>query len=345
MMVLATLPKRLLALICFGAAVFGVSAFGASAQPKELRIGVQYGLGYLPLYVARDAGAFEKHMKAQGLEPVPVRIVNFAGGPQIQDGLLSQTLDVGAGGITVLLITRDKTRRAGDQEMLGLTALSSVPYDLWTTDAKLKSLRGLDSQKNKIGLPAVKVSVPAIFLQMASEQINGIGKHSTFDPLTVGLAQPDGAISLAAGGSTVDSYLFAPPFSQQMREKSGVHRVWSSNKLFGSPITALATWTTARFHRENPKLVAAFVAAIREAMDLIRTNKPRAAAIYVKAEPSKLPAEYFAKVLEDPDVRFTLAPENSVKIADFLARIGTLKQKPSDWKDFFFPEIHSENGS
>ena len=137
--------------------------------------------------------------------------------------------------------------------MLGLTALSSVSYELWTVDSNLKSLRDLDPQKNKIGLTAAKVSVPAIFLQMASEQINGIGKHAAFDPLTVSLAQPDGLISLLAGGSTVDSYLFAPPFSQQMRDKPNVHRVWSSTELFGSPITALASWTTARFHRDNPK--------------------------------------------------------------------------------------------
>src|SRR5262249_1493870 len=172
---------------------------------------------------------------------------------------------LGAGGITVLQITRDRTRRAGDQEMLGLTALSSVPYDLWTADANLRSLRDLDAQKNRIGLPSVKVSVPAIFLQMASEHIHGVGKHSVLDPLTVSLAQPDGVISLAAGGSTVDSYLFAPPFSQQMREYANVHRVWSSNELFGSPITALATWTTVRFYSENPKHIAALVAAIREA--------------------------------------------------------------------------------
>jgi sulfonate transport system substrate-binding protein len=337
--------RRVIALAGLLAAFLGVLPGAARAQMKELRIGVQYGLGYLPLYVARDAGLFEKHMKAQGLEPVPVRIVNFTGGPQIQDGLLSQTLDIGAGGVTILLITRDKTRGAGDREMLGLTALSSVPYDLWTVDANLKSLRDLNPQKNKIGLPAVKVSVPAVFLQMASEQINGTGKQAAWDALTVSLAQPDGVISLMAGGSTVDSYLFAPPFSQQMREKPNVHRAWSSNELFGSPITALATWTTARFHRDNPKHAAAFVAAIREAIELIRTDKSKAAAIYVKAEPSKLPAEYFAKVLEDPDVRFTLAPENSVKIAEFLARIGTLKQKPTGWKDYFFPELHGEKGS
>jgi hypothetical protein len=39
------------------------------AQAKELRIGA--------------AGFFAKHMRAQGLEAVPVRIVNFTGGPQI----------------------------------------------------------------------------------------------------------------------------------------------------------------------------------------------------------------------------------------------------------------------
>ena len=331
--------------MAFAAALFVMCASITFAQPKELRIGVQYGLGYLPLYVMRDAGFLEKHMKAQGLEPVAARILNFTGGPQIQDGLLSQTLDIGAGGITVLQITRDRTRRAGDQEMLGLTALSSVPYDLWTADANLRSLRDLDARKNKIGLPSVKVSVPAIFLQMASEQIHGVGKHSVLDPLTVSLAQPDGVISLAAGGSTVDSYLFAPPFSQQMREYANVHRVWSSNELFGTPITALATWTTVRFYSENPKHIAALVAAIREAIEFIRVEKSKAAAIYVKSEPSKLPAEYFAKVLEDPDVRFTLAPENSLKIAEFLARIGTLKQKPGDWRDTFFPTVHGENGS
>jgi sulfonate transport system substrate-binding protein len=337
--------RRVLGFLGLAVALFALGPLAALAQPKELRIGVQYGLGYLPLYVARDAGLLDKHMQAQGLEPVPVRIVNFTGGPQIQDGLLSQTLDIGAGAVTVLLIARDKTRGAGDQEMRGLTALSSVPYDLWTVDANLKSLRDLDPQKNKIGLPSVKVSAPAIFLQMASEQINGVGKHAALDSMTVSLAQPDGLVSLTAGGSTVDSYLFAPPFSQQMRDKSNARRVWSSNELFGSPMTSLMTWTTARFHRENPKQVAAFVAAIRDALDMIRADKANAAAIYVKAEPSKLPVAYFAKVLEDPDVRFTLAPENSVKIAEFLARIGTLKQKPSDWKDAFFPEIHGENGN
>ena len=39
----------------------------------------QHGIGYLPLYVANDAGFFAKRMQEQGLEPLPVRFVHVAG--------------------------------------------------------------------------------------------------------------------------------------------------------------------------------------------------------------------------------------------------------------------------
>lgn len=322
-----------------------LAAAPAVAQQKELRIGVQYGLGYLPIYVMRDAGLFEKHMRAQGAEPMPVKVSNFTGGPQIQDGLLSQSLDIGSGGVTVMLIAYDKTHTAGDQAMVGLTALSSVPYDLWTVDEKLKTLNDLAAGRNKVGVPSVKVSVPALFLQMAAEKIYGPGKHAELDAATVSLAQPDGAISLTAGGGAVDSYMFSPPFSQQMKANAKARRVWSSNELFGTPITALTTWTTTRFRKENPKAVVAFVAAMREAMEVIAKDPARAAEIYLRAEPGKQSQEFIAKVLADPDVRFTLAPENSAKVAEFLGRTGRIKVKPAGWKDYFFPEVHGESGS
>jgi len=44
-------------------------------------------------------------------------------------------------------------------------------------------------------------------------------------------------------------------------------------------------------------------------------------------------------------VRWTLVPENTMKYADFMASVGTLKQKPASWKDYFFPEIYDVNGS
>jgi NitT/TauT family transport system substrate-binding protein len=323
------------------------SALPASSETaQQLRIGTQYGLGYLPLYVANDAGFLAERMREQGLAPVPVEIVPFAGGPQINDGLLSGNLEIGSGGLTAMMVFCDKTRTAGDSQFLGVTALSALPYELFTVNPDLKSLRDLNKDKDKIGLPSVKVSVPAIFLQMAAEQLYGPGMHAALDEFTVSLAQPDGIISLLSGGGIVNGYLLSPPFIQQVSGKLGIHKVWSSNELFGSPATALASWTTVKFRRENPKLFTAFVAAMKDAMSLIAEEPQRAAAIYIKNEKSKLAPDFIAQVLADKSsLRFSLAPEQSQRIAEFLARINAIKMKPSSWKDFFFPDIHAENGT
>jgi NitT/TauT family transport system substrate-binding protein len=324
--------------------LFPTYAFGETA--KQLRIGVQFGLGYLPLYIADEAHLFEKRMREQGIEPVPVQIVHVAGGPQINDGLLSGNFELGSGGYTAMMVSWDKTRNAGDSRLLGVTALSSVPYELFSVNPELKSVRDLRHDRDKIGVPSVKVSVPAIYLQMEAELLFGPGKQNALDELTVSLSQPDGVISLLSGGTTVNGYLFSPPFTQQVTGKPGVHKVWSSNELFGSPATALTTWTTAKFHRENPKLLAAFVAAVKDAMALISDDANEAAAIYLKAEKTKLGLDLIGGALVDKaDLRFSIAPEQSDRIADFLARTGSIKVKPASWKDLFFPEIHQENGS
>jgi NitT/TauT family transport system substrate-binding protein len=34
-----------------------------------------------------------------------------------------------------------------------------------------------------------------------------------------------------------------------------------------------------------------------------------------------------------------------MKFIDFMYKVGRLKKKPDSWKDMFFPEAHSLNGS
>jgi sulfonate transport system substrate-binding protein len=325
-------------------AVIAFSSLPASGQTtKELRIGTQFGVGYLPLYVADQAGFFARHMQERGLPSIPVKFVHVAGAPQINDGLLSGNMEIGSGGYTAMMVFCERTHTAGDQQFLGVTALSSVPYDLFTVNPQLASLKDLDRAKDKIGVPSVKVSVPAIYLQMAAEQLYGIGKHTTLDDLTVSLAQPDGVVSLLSGGGVVNGYLFSPPFSQQVTGKPNVRKAWSSNELFGSPATALVTWATVKFRRENPQLLAAFVAGIRDAMTLIAQEPRKAAEIYIRAENSKLPVDFVTNILADKaSLRFTLAPEQSDKIIGFLTRTGSLKRANLTWRDLFFPEVQAE---
>jgi NitT/TauT family transport system substrate-binding protein len=317
-------------------------AASARAEPATLRIGVQFGVGYLPVYVAQADDLMNRHLVAKGLKPIEIMIQNVAGAPQITDGLLSGTMDIGCGGISAMIVAWDKTKAAGGQAMKGMVALSSMPYELFTVDETVKSLADL-SDKNKIGLPAIKVSIPAIFLQMAAARLYGQENYQKLDPLTVSFAQPDGVIALLSGGGAVDSYAFAPPFSDQVRDKPKIHRVWSSTELADS-ITSLSMWTTARFRQDNPATYTAVIDAVRDAVAVIRRDPRHAAETFIKAENSKLPVEFVTAVLGHADLEFGIAPQNSLLLAQFLVRIGVVKSNPADWKDYFFPDIHAEPG-
>ncbi|MBV8851165.1 MAG: ABC transporter substrate-binding protein, partial [Methylobacteriaceae bacterium] len=187
MLSIASLFKRTLAPLIFSACLLGVSAQAETV--RELRIGVQFGLGYLPVHVADRAGFLTNRMREQGIDLVPVHIVQLAGGPQMNDGLLSGTLEVASGGYTAMMVFCEKTRGAGDKQFLGISALASVPYDLFTVDPQLKTLKDIDVQRDKIGVPSIKVSVPAVYLQMAAEQLYGPGKQTSLDVATLSLSQ------------------------------------------------------------------------------------------------------------------------------------------------------------
>ena len=45
------------------------------------------------------------------------------------------------------------------------------------------------------------------------------------------------------------------------------------------------------------------------------------------------------------DVKWTTAPEATLKQAEFMYDVGTIKVKPKSWKDYFFPEAYGLPGS
>ncbi len=49
--------------------------------------------------------------------------------------------------------------------------------------------------------------------------------------------------------------------------------------------------------------------------------------------------------MQSPDVYYTLTPERTFVYADFLHRIGALKNKAVSWKDYFFDDLYSQSGS
>ena len=61
-----------------------------------------------------------------------------------------------------------------------------------------------------------------------------------------------------------------------------IRRILTSTELFDEPLSFNIIAATSKFRTENPKLYAAFIAALKEATDFINADKRKGAEIYLK---------------------------------------------------------------
>ncbi|MBS1154584.1 MAG: hypothetical protein H6R07_508 [Proteobacteria bacterium] len=325
-------------------AVLGVAILGSSAQAlaeaNEIRIAQQYGISYLPTLIIENQKLVEKHAKAAGLGDVKVTWAKFAGANVMNDALLSGSLDIASAGVPPAVTLWAKTK--GEVKLV--TAMNSMPNLLNSRNPKVKSIRDL-TEKDKIAVPAVKVGFQPVLLQMAAEKEFGEAHTFKLDPLTVSLAHPDALIALTSGASEITTHFAAPPFAQQELEKPDVHTILNSYDVLGGPATFNVLYASKKFHDGNPKLYGAFLKAFEEATAIINRDKRAAAQTYLALSKDKDSVEDILKILNDPQVVFTLTPQNVTKFSDFLFKIGSIKQKPANWKELFFAEVHHLQGS
>src|SRR5262249_5791047 len=125
-----------------------------------------------------------------------------------------------------------------------------------------------------------------------------------------------------------------------------VHRVLSSEDVLGKSSTFVLLAANRRFVDQNPKIATAMVKAMDTAFSRIKSDPAKAAALYLKEEPSKsMNSEYVERILRDPENVFSVAPGGMMAYADFMQRTGQIKSKPAKWQDVFFPIIEERQGS
>lgn len=325
------------------AAAMLCGALTVTAQAQEIRLARQFSMGYLQLNVMEHQQLIEKHAKALGLNDVKVSWFTFNGPTAVNEALISGNIDVGSGGVPGLLVLWSRTKGT-PQEVRGISALSSQPFLLNSRDPAIKTIKDF-KDSDRIAVPAVKSSVQAITLQMAAAKTYGTKEFNKLDPLTVSMTPPDATVALLKGGAQISAAFSVPPFQYQQLEDPAVHTVLNSFDVMGGSHTFTAVWAPAKFRESNPALYKALVAALKEATDIVNKDKKAAAALWIEDSKSKLSPDMVGKIVTGPQVRWTVTPENTMKYADFMAEVGTLKAKPASWKDYFFPEIHDEKGS
>jgi NitT/TauT family transport system substrate-binding protein len=315
----------------------------ARADVSELRVSKGFGIHYLALYVMEKQKLIEKHAAAAGLGDVKVSYRVIDGGNVINDALLAGSLDIAAGGVPGFLQLWDKARTLAQNEVKGLSAVGAGSVWLITRNPNVKTLADF-TEKDRIAVPGIKTSFVAVVLEMAVAQAMGRENYAKLDPLTVGVPHPEALTMMLSGKTEITAHFSSPPFSYIEYDQPGFHRVINSADVLG-PLTVIMAYSTRKFYEANPKLSAAFVAAVKEAAQFIAANKREAARIYVDLAAVKTSEDEMTRMLNDPDTHYTASPEGATRYADFMHEIGRLKAKPASWKDLFFPPIHDQPGS
>jgi NitT/TauT family transport system substrate-binding protein len=318
------------------------SAFTARAETEVIRIPRGAGgVGFLPLLIMEQRGLVERQARALGAANLRVDWIKLGGPAVVNDLLLSGAADIVVAGPPAFLTLWDRTRET--LKVKGVAAMSSIPMYLNTRAGHLHSLKDLNAN-DKIAVTAVKVSIPAIIMQMAALKEFGPAGYAHYDPFTVSLTHADAVIALTSGRADITAHFASPPFHQRELKLPGVRTIMSSNAVMGGPSTFTLLYTTSRFHDANPKALAAFSTALEEAILSLNADKRAAAQTFIDMEAQAMPLAEVLEVLADPDIRYTSTPENVMKYADFMATVGSLKGRPSTWQDLFFPGIHHVPG-
>src|SRR5689334_2804839 len=242
---------------CAAALIGALLIAPAAAQVPEIRLARQFSMGYLQFNVMEHQALIEKHARALGVPDVKVSWLTFNGPAAVNDALLSGSVDIAAGGTPGLLVLWSRTKGT-PQEVRGISAMSSQPFLLNTRNAAVRTVADF-TDKDRIAVPAVKVSIQAIALQMAAAKAFGQANFAKLDTLTVSMAPPDATIALLGGAGEVSAVFSVPPFQQQQLEKPGIHTVLNSYDVMDGPHSFTVAWTSARFREQSPVLYKALL--------------------------------------------------------------------------------------
>jgi len=318
-----------------------VNQTSARAEVSQVTIAKQYGLLFLPLIIMEQNQLMEKQAAKAGIPNLAVKWQRMTGGNVMNEALISGNLDFASGGVPPFLILWNKTQ--GNLDVKGVAAMDSLPIYLNTRDPSVKTIKDI-TDKNRIAMPAAGISIQAIMLQMAAAKEWGPDQARRLDKNGVTLAHPEAMASVLSNMGNIDSHFASPPYNFQELSKPGIRKVLDSYDVLG-PATCEVVWTTSKFHKENPKVYKAFLAAFQEAIDFINTNKQQAAEIYVKSTGDKESLNDTLEIINHPHTEYTTTPKGIMKYAAFMKQVGLINKTPAGWKDLFFPEIHAAPGS
>ena len=319
--------------LCAAVALFALTAAPASAQ-EQVKIGIGYGLAFLPDYICQDLKLVEKYARTLHLD-VKASYERFQGAGPMQDALASGSIDMAPFGAAPLLLAWEKTKNT-PRQIVVVSGISTLPVVLLSDRAEVHSIADLRAA-DRIAMPTL-TAPQMYFLDMQSQKT--FGKYDKLRRQVVMLSPADAVAALLSGTGQVTAAFASPPYTEIALKDEAIHPILRSEDVIGGKASFLLMGAMSAYVTVHPKIPEVIDKAMDEAARIIRDDPRRAAQIYLAHEPSKaLDAAEVDAVLRDNKDEFGSAVEGIQAFADFLSWRGALKTPPKSWKDIVAPAL------
>jgi ABC-type nitrate/sulfonate/bicarbonate transport system substrate-binding protein len=316
-------------------AVVAIFATAAPAQAAEqVRIGIGFGLAFLPTYICEDLKLVEKHARELHLD-VKVSYQRFLGAGPMQQAIASDEIDLGPFGTAPLLAAWEKAKGT-PQQILAVSGITTMPLTLLTDRPNEQTIADLNPT-DRIAVPSL--TAPQMYLlEMQSEKT--FGKFDRLSGQVVEQAPANSAAALIAGNGLVTAFFSSPPFTQLALSGANVHKVLSSADVRAGKSSFLIMGATRRYIEAHPQMPQVIDKAMDDAARLIHDDPRRAAQIYLTHEPSKtLDTSEVEAILRELKDEFGSPVYGVQAFAGFMGKHGELKAPPQTWKDIVVPAL------
>jgi NitT/TauT family transport system substrate-binding protein len=301
---------------------------------EPVRIGVGFGLAFLPAYICEDLKLVEKHGK-EGRLDLRVSYQRFVGAGPLQEALAGGTIDIAPFGAAPLLAAWEKAKDT-QRQILAVSGLTTLPLALLTTRADVRSLADF-RPADRIAVPSR--SAPQLYLlQMQSEKV--FGQYDKLRRQIVVLLHAEAVGALVGAKDSVAGYFSSSPYAEIALSDGRVHKILTASDVIDGKASFLILGASKGYIAAHPKVPEAVAKAIDEAARIIHDDPRRAAEIFLMHEPSRtLDAAVLAGVLAGLKDEFGSAVRGIGAFADFMGRHGELKSPPASWKEIVAPAL------
>ena len=311
------------------------------AQEQQVKIGIGFGLAFLPLYICEDLKLVEQQAKAAHLD-VKASFPRLMGAGQAQAAISSGAIDIAPFGVAPLLAAWDKGKGT-PQQIFAVSGLTSLPLVLLSDRPDEHSIADL-APGDRIAVPTL-TSPQMQLLELQSEKV--FGRYDKLRGQAVAMTHADAVDALggAQANDKVTAYFASPPYTQLALRDPAVHAILTSTEVMNGKFSFLVLGASKAAIERGPEIPGIVAGAIDEAARIIRDDPRRAAQIFLTHEPSGvLSGTAAAAVIGEIKDEFGSAVYGVQTMADFLSRRGELKAPPKSWKDVVAPALlHSSS--